>query len=617
MQTTSAKKIEVNQIDAKQSVVIMDGIEIRVPTPYKYVERTFVKRSSLTDGSVRISLSEALEGIILDWYYKVEKLINVTLELEVTEVNRKRFKLFVFEPIEYDLWLGGKPAKPLTEINCDWRCKSSLQLGDRDARQLIILVGQNKSALTLVTKYVLRFLALLKTKEVTYTLLLPVRADGFGEVRWRFQSNVPVKIVVYCYNERTGDQRKIECHTAEGRGGSFSFKVDLYGKYYIPKVEFSVFNSEREDARVKLWAEFSWANAPNPSIARWYEGDEPGKTHERVLNLLPRYVEKNWSYEDVRWVERYHYYDYIASRGYYECSDKTGLDKLVVETEEPSGAKYMLLVLDRYDSAILTAYAPVHKDPSGILPYLKPLAQTGPTSKARIELSNLTECPSVVAIRVDDVKIGIKYRLFTKWTEVPTSIFGDPGGWLSQTSITFQRLPLQLPAPLRVEGEFKAERPVNFFIAPYFRGINEGAIFFEARNAKNGKFSFYTYGEYGISIVGENLGWEPTDIKVWIRYELAQGIAGAKSGTETRTTTSPLRTTTTLAGPKTTTATTSITQAVTFATTTAVSDNNTAMLIALPLIGIVVGILVGFIIASRKRATGKSDVTPQPVNKDA
>jgi hypothetical protein len=265
MQTTSAKKIEVNQIGEKQSIILMDGLEIRVPTPYVFVERTYVK-SSLLDGTVRISLTAPF---FEDKYGKVEKLINVTLELEVTEVNRKRFKLFVFEPIEYSLWLGGKPAKPLTEIDCDWRCSASLKLGDRDTRDNdIIVVGQNKSALTIVTKYVLRFLALRKTEEVTYTLPLPVRADGFGEVRWRFQSNVPVKIVVYCYNERTGVKRATECHTAEGREGSFSFKVDLYGKYYRPSVEFSVFNREREDAHVKLWAEFSWANVPNPSIAR-------------------------------------------------------------------------------------------------------------------------------------------------------------------------------------------------------------------------------------------------------------------------------------------------------------------------------------------------------------
>jgi hypothetical protein len=314
-------------------------------------------------------------------------------------------------------------------------------------------------------------------------------------------------------------------------------------------------------------------------------------------------------------VERYHYHGYIASEGYYPCSDKTGLDKLVVETEEPSGAKYMLLVLDRYDSAILTAYAPISKDPSGILPYLKPLAQTGPTSKARIELSNLTECPSVVAIRVDDVRIGIKYRLFTKWTEVPSGIFGEPGGWSSRTSLAFQTFPMLLLTPLRVEGEFKAERPVNFLIQSSYTytGLTEKAIFFEALNAKTGKFSFYTYGLNGIDIIAVNLGWEPNEVKVWIKYEPVQGVPGVRSGTETRTTTSPLRTTTTLAGPKTTTATTTgITQAVTFTATTAVSDNNTAMLIALPLIGIVAGILVGFIIANRKRSTGKSDVTPQP-----
>jgi hypothetical protein len=611
IQTTYAKKIEVNQIGEKQSIILMDGLEIRVPTPYIFVERTYVKRS-LLDGTVRISLTAPF---FEDKYGKVEKLINVTLELEVTEVNRKRFKLFVFEPIEYSLWLGGKPAKPLTEIDCDWRCSASLKLGDRDTRDNdIIVVGQNKSALTIVTKYVLRFLALRKTEEVTYTLPLPVRADGFGEVRWRFQSNVPVKIVVYCYNERTGVERATECHTAEGRGGSFSFKVDLYSKFSPPDIKFSVLNREREDAHVKLWAEFSWANVPNPSIARWYEGEEPGKTHERILNLLPRYVEKNWSYEAVRWVERYHYHGYIASEGYYPCSDKTGLDKLVVETEEPSGAKYMLLVLDRYDSAILTAYAPISKDPSGILPYLKPLAQTGSTSKARIELSNLTECPSVVAIRVDDVRIGIKYRLFTKWTEVPSGIFGEPGGWSSRTSLAFQTFPMLLLTPLRVEGEFKAERPVNFLIQSSYsyRGLTEKAIFFEALNAKTGKFSFYTYGLDGIDIIAVNLGWEPNEVKVWIKYEPVQSVPGVRSGTETRTTTSPLRTTTILAGPKTTTATTGITQAVTFTATTAVSDNNTAMLIALPLIGIVAGILVGFIIANRKRSTGKSDVTPQP-----
>jgi hypothetical protein len=604
--TASAKKIEVNQIDERQSIVLIDGLEIRVPTPYMFVERTYVK-SSLLDGTVRISLTEPFfEDKTPVSYNRVEKLINVTLELEVTEVNRKRFKLFVFEPIEYDLWRGGKPAKPLTEIDCDWRCRTSLKLGDRDTKDNnIIVVGQNKSQHTIITKYALRFLALRKTEEVTYTLPLPVRADGFGEVRWRFQSNVPVKIVVYCSNERTGVERATECHTAEGRGGSFSFKVDLYSKFSLPDIKFSVLNREREDAHVKLWAEFSWANVPNPSIARWYEGEEPRKTHEKVLNLLPRYVEKNWSYEDVRWVERYHYYGYIASRGLYECSDKTGLDKLVVETEEPSGAKYMLLVLDRYDSAILTAYAPVHKDPSGILPLLKPLAQTGPTSKARIELSNLTECPSVVAIRVDNVKIGIKYRLFTKWME-------DAGGWSSRTSLAFQTFPMLLLTPLRVEGEFKAERPVNFLIQSSYRGLTEKAIFFEALNAKTGKFSFYTYGLDGIDIIAVNLGWEPNEVKVWIKYEPVQGVPGVRSGTETRTTTSPLRTTTILAGPKTTTATTGITQAVTFTATTAVSDNNTAMLIALPLIGIVAGILVGFIISNRKRSTGKSDVTPQP-----
>jgi hypothetical protein len=596
--TVSAKKIEVNQIDEKQSIVLMDGLEIRVPTPYILVERTIVK-NSLLDGTVRIFLTDAFK-IIPEWFYRgVEKLINVTLELEVTEVNRKRFKLFVFEPIEYDLWRGGKPAKPLTEIDCDWRCRTSLKLGDRDTKDNnIIVVGQNKSEHTIITKYALRFLALRKTEEVTYTLPLPVRADGFGEVRWRFQSNVPVKIVVYCSNERTGVKRSTECHTAEGRGGSFSFKVDLYGKYYLPSVKFSVFNREREDAHVKLWAEFSWANVPNPSIARWYEGEEPGKTHERVLNLLPRYVEKNWTYENVLWLQLNQYQNWFP----LSCTDEKGLDKLVLETEETSGAKYILLALNKYDYAILLN----SKDKSGIMPYLKPLAQTGPTSKARIELSNLTECPHLVAIRVDNVKTGIKYRVFTKWTE-------DAGGWSSRTSLAFQTFPMLLLTPLRVEGEFKAERPVNFLIQSSYRGLTEKAIFFEALNAKSGKFSFYTYGLNGIDIIAVNLGWEPNEVKVWIKYEPVQGVPGVRSGTETRTTTSPLRTTTTLAGPKTTTATTKgITQAVTFTATTAVSDNNTAMLIALPLIGIVAGILVGFIIANRKRSTGKSDVTPQP-----
>jgi hypothetical protein len=274
----------------------------------------------------------------------------------------------------------------------------------------------------------------------------------------------------------------------------------------------------------------------------------------------------------------------------------------VLETEETSGAKYILLALNKYDYAILLN----SKDKSGIMPYLKPLAQTGPTSKARIELSNLTECPHLVAIRVDNVKTGIKYRVFTKWTE-------DAGGWSSRTSLAFQTFPMLLLTPLRVEGEFKAERPANFLIQSSYRGLTEKAIFFEALNAKSGKFSFYTYGLDGINIIAVNLGWEPNEVKVWIKYEPVQGVPGVRSGTETRTTTSPLRTTTILAGPKTTTATTTgITQAVTFTATTAVSDNNTAMLIALPLIGIVAGILVGFIIANRKRSTGKSDVTPQP-----
>jgi hypothetical protein len=44
IQTTYAKKIEVNQIGEKQSIILMDGLEIRVPTPYIFVERNLCEK---------------------------------------------------------------------------------------------------------------------------------------------------------------------------------------------------------------------------------------------------------------------------------------------------------------------------------------------------------------------------------------------------------------------------------------------------------------------------------------------------------------------------------------------------------------------------------------------
>jgi len=631
----SAEKIAVNQIDTKQSLVIIDGVEVRVPTPYKVVERIFVERF---ERSLRIRLSDGLEGVGVEWF-RIERLVNVTLDMDLTEIYRKQFRVIFFEPVEYELWKSSKPAKPLAEKDCDWRCKVVLNLGDRkleDEIYLVVTLNKDEPAgpLNVVTRYVSRFYIFFiiptDTRNIVgfpieglnkYELPLPVRADGFGEVKVRFQSNVPVKLVVECYSERTGEQRGVECRTAEGREGALFFKADLYSRFYLPRVAFFIYNREPQDARVKLWAEFSWAGVPNPTTASMYVGDEPSKTHERVLKLLPRYVEKNWSREDVLWLNDWStnkQYRTSIGRGFYECSDKTGLDELVIETEEPSGAKYKLLILDRYDSKIFWTHAiklGSYRDPSDILPLLKPLAEAGPTSKAKIKLSNLKECPDIIAIRADNGTIGIRYKLFTKWTEVPTGIFGDPSGWIAQTSLRFGGMPAGL-LTLRVEGEFKAERPVNFHIVDYtVLRENRGVIFYEARNTKSGKFSFYIYGVSGILVVGENLGWEPTEVNVWIKYEPVQTVLYTRPTTEPRVTTSPTRAMTTKIIPTTATVTTTRTQAGTFTTTTAVSNNDTFIQTALLLAGIVVGILVGFIMAGRRRVTSKGGGISQTTNR--
>ncbi len=609
-QGMSAGQISINQIDTKQSIAIMDGVEVRVQTPYVFVERAFVYNF---ERGLTISMRNARVGD-----RSIDKLVNVTLDMDLTEIYRKQFRLLFFEPIEYELWKNGKPAKPLAEKDCDWRCRVVLNLGDRRYEDEIYLVALNKDEqkhpLNIVTRYVLRLYALLTVSEMTYLpkeglngywLALPVYGDGYGEVRVRFQSNVPVKIVVKCYNERSGTDIGTDCYTAEGREGAFSFKVDLYSKYYLPRVQFLIYNRERVDARIKLWGEFSWVSAPNLRIVDWYGGDEPGKIHERTLRLQTRYVERNSSRESVIWLGGR---EYRRSIDYYTCPE-TGFDKFLVETEEPSGAKYRLLVLNSYDSKIFWTHANkigYLRDPSDILPLLKPLAEAGPTSKARIDLSNLKECPDVVFIRAENGTIGIRYKLLTKWTEVSTHIGGSPREWIVKIPFSFGRLLGSLLNPLRVEGEFKAERPVNFLIVNYDDfSENRGIVFYEARNAESGRFSFYKYGGQGIMLIGENLGWEPTEIKVWIRYEPVQGVAGAKTITETRVVTQPLRTTTTTTPKKTTTIFTSMTQTGTFTDTTAATTTDAVIQIIL-LAGVGMGVLAGFIIASRRRAASKS-----------
>ena len=522
---TPIETIEPSQINLgeEQSVTLVEGVVLKIGSPYifHHVEgvSSFGKGIWLqTAGTIEVKLEDISS-----------KVGNVTVEAELTEIRRRSFKLYAFEPMELELWRKGKPAKALMEKDCDWRCRVTIDAGNRRKLYLAAVDKVDPSyPIVIVMKYNLSYYELMKDQKYNeYGVVIPLfsRSEkGEVEVKGRFESNVPIEF--YAYLSRKMEEEQELLYKTEGSGSPFQFKVRL-SKDYVTLIRFKVVNTSTKEAYVKIWAEASWLKSPDFKPVSWYiEG--AGKVHEVKMTLSPRYVKENSTYQWLIEMPKSYYWHSlwpICPKGYNYTIE--------IHAEEPSGIPLKLLLLDEYNYEIFRKYDPkvgqtgleYYEDPSGILPLVKPFYEVGSTSNVTIKLSGLKKCYIPIFVREGGGLLTVKYIRLDEWIEEARTL-SVPRGWISGKSITL--LPIMYAAlyvvpPTIVEGSFKADNPVNIFIEAnpvdiFIEALYKGAFLYEVWNATAGEFSFYIYGINDIRIVAENLGWKPTEVRVWVKY---------------------------------------------------------------------------------------------------
>jgi len=548
---TIIETIEPSQIGQgeEESITLVDGVVLKVRSPYifHYVEGV---SSFGRVGGLSLWEFTTIEVKLKDLSSKVG---NVTVEAELTEVHRRGFKLYVFEPIEFELWSKGKPAIALMEKDCDWRCRVTIDAGSREKLYLTAVdIVDPSYPIVIAMKYNLSYYELLKSEEYEeYGVVIPFfsrSGKGEVEVKGRFESSVPIEFYAYL-SRRMGEEKELLYRT-EGTSDSFTFRVGL-SKDWATTIRFKVVNISVKEAYVKIWAEASWLKSPDFEPISWYIRGA-GEVHEVKIELEPRYVEKNSTYKRLVEIPKSYYWHEeweICPKGYNHTIE--------IRAEEPSGIPFKLLLLDSYNYKIFRQYDPkvgrsgleVYEDPSGILPIVTPFYEVGPTSNVTVRLSGLKKCYSPVFIREGSGLLTIKYNLLEKWVEEPRTLLGDPIGWTGRKSITLIPIiyaSLSILPPTIVEGGFEAENPVNISIGvPEMYPWRIKGTLYEARNTTTGEFSFYIYGVHEIGIFAENLGWKPTEVRVWVKYNpvkvylLEETATGVEKTTYTTTPTKP------------------------------------------------------------------------------